>query len=106
LGDVVTVEGDRAAVGLDHAHDHSEGGGLASAVAAEDADDFFLVQNEADLVDDHAAVVRLDQLCSFEKVHAAESLSERGAVSQRTMENQGVEDDPCTCGRGVDNKVC
>jgi len=69
VGDVVAIEGHRAAVGLDHAHDHSEGGGLAGAVAAEDADDFFLVEDEADLINDHAAVVGLDQLGGFQKVH-------------------------------------
>ena len=70
MSDVFAVEGDCAAVGLDHAHDHSESGGLAGAIAAKDADDFLLVQHKADLVNDHPAVVRLDQFGGFQKVHA------------------------------------
>src|SRR5205085_11232211 len=69
VGDVVGVKGDGAAVGANHAHDHAEGGGLAGAVAAEDADDFLLGENEADLINNGAPAVSFDELCSFEKVH-------------------------------------
>ena len=38
--------------GVTMPEDHAEGGGLAGAVAAEQADDLLLGQDEADLVDD------------------------------------------------------
>src|SRR5205823_8037244 len=85
--------------GLDHAHDHAERGGLARAVAAEDANDFLLVEDEADLVNDHTAVVGFDQLGGFKKIHAG---ARRAVVSRQLLENQGVGRDLCTCGGGVD----
>ena len=50
--DVDGVEGDGAAVRLDHAQDHAESGGFSGPVAAEQPDDFALTQQEADIVDD------------------------------------------------------
>ena len=47
VGDVLAVERDRAAVGDDHAQDHAEGGGLARAVAAEQADDLLLLRGRS-----------------------------------------------------------
>ena len=44
-------------------------GGLARPVAAEQADDLFLGEDEADFVDDGPAVVGFDELGGFEKVH-------------------------------------
>ena len=75
VGDVGGVEGDRPAVGGDHAQDHAEGGGFARPVAAEQADDLFLGQDEADLIDDGPAVVTFDELGGFEQIHWSGSIS-------------------------------
>ena len=66
-GDVDGIEGDGAAVRLDHAEDHAEGGGFSGPVAAEKPDDFALTQQEADVVDDNAAVVGFYELGDFQE---------------------------------------
>ena len=64
------IERNRPAVGNDHAQDHAEARGLSRAVSAEQSDDFLLSQNEADLIHYASAVVTLDQLGCFEKIHS------------------------------------
>ncbi len=59
-GDVVLEEMDGAFVGADDADDHVEGGGLAGAVGAEEADDLAGADVNGDAVDDAALVVLLD----------------------------------------------
>ena len=58
VGDVLAGEHDRAGVGLDHAAGHAEGGRLAGAVGAQQADDLARIDFEIDAVDDAAAAVR------------------------------------------------
>src|SRR5207248_2872368 len=68
MRDVRRVEGDGAAVRRDHPENHPERGRLAGAIASEQADNFLLLKQEADVIDDAASVVTLCQLCDFEKV--------------------------------------
>ncbi len=58
-GDVVAVELDAAAVGLDQAGDHVEHGGLAGAVRAEQADRLAAAHIERDALDHRAAAEAL-----------------------------------------------
>ena len=53
-GDIGAFEENLAGVGPEQADDHAEGGGLAGAVGAEQADDFAAVEFEADLAHDGA----------------------------------------------------
>ncbi len=59
----------RAAVGNDHAEDHAEGGGFSRAVAAEQADDFLLGDDKADIIDNGSSAVTLAEFCRFKKIH-------------------------------------
>ena len=68
-GDIDGVEGDGPAVRLDHAQDHAESGGFSGPVSTQQADDFALAEEKADIIDDNAAVVGFDKLGDFEKVH-------------------------------------
>jgi hypothetical protein len=70
VGDVSGVEGDGAAVGDDHAENHSEGCGLAGTISAEQSDDLLLSEDEADFIDHAPAVVAFDQFGGFEKIHS------------------------------------
>jgi hypothetical protein len=55
--DVLTLEDDTAGIGGDHADGHSEGGGLAGAVLAEEAHDFRLVDRERNVINNLSASV-------------------------------------------------
>src|SRR5207249_3263779 len=66
---VLAVEEDGAAIGLDHADGHSEAGGLASAVSPQEADDFAPSDVEIDAIDDGPAAINLDELTGFEQMN-------------------------------------
>jgi hypothetical protein len=72
VGDVGAVEGDGARVGVAHAHDGLDQFGLAVALDPGDAEDFALVDGEADAVQDgpldrstSVAVSRTPSRCSI-----------------------------------------
>ena len=69
FSDVEAVELNLAAIGDDHAHDHAEGGGFAGPVAAEESDDFAVLDGEGDVVNDGPWTVAFDQVGGFEKDH-------------------------------------
>jgi hypothetical protein len=54
---------------VDHAHNQAERGGFSRAVSAENPDDLFRMNDEADVVDDDAAAVGLHELGGFEQIH-------------------------------------
>ncbi len=56
-GDIDRVECDGAAVRLDHAEDHAEGGGFPRPVAAQEADDLTLTDQKADVVDNRPPAI-------------------------------------------------
>ena len=60
------LEEDAAAVGLDDAHDHVEGGGLASAVGAQEAHYLALADLDGDLLDDGPRAVDFDDFIGVE----------------------------------------
>src|SRR5690606_35402547 len=67
LGDgVEAVELDGAAVWFAQALDHFEGGGFASAVGPEDAEDLAFVDLEVDAVDGDVVFVALSELTGFD----------------------------------------
>ena len=66
LGDFHVVEEDTAGEGLDDAHYHVEGGGLAGAVGAEEAYDFALAHVDAHLFDDGTGTVFFDYVFGSE----------------------------------------
>ncbi len=79
VGDIDGIEGDRSAVRLDHAEDHAESGCFSGPVSAEEADDFPLAKQKADIVNDRAAAVGFDELGDFQKIHV-EPGSRAGSV--------------------------
>jgi hypothetical protein len=69
--DVLPLEDDPAGIGRDHADGHSEGGGLAGAVLAEEAHDFRLVNRERNVINNLSAAVRLLESSHIEEFHVA-----------------------------------
>jgi hypothetical protein len=70
LGDGVEAgHPDPARVGDAQALDALDGGGLAGAVRAEDAEDLALLDAEGDTVDDGSAAVGLAQVADFDDGH-------------------------------------
>ena len=67
-GDVARLEPDRALVRLDDADDHVEGGGLAGAVRAEQADNLAGRNGDGDAVDHAALAVFFHQLFGGEQL--------------------------------------
>ena len=80
LGDVVAVELDRAAIGLDQAGDHVEHGGLAGAVRAEQADRFAAAHIDADAAHHLAAAETLFHAMHSQEARPLQKLRSAGAV--------------------------
>jgi len=62
LGDVVVVQGDAAAVGVDQPHQHVEAGGLAGAVGAKQPHHLPAGQVQGDVVHHLTAAERLGEI--------------------------------------------
>jgi len=62
LEDVVTSHGDRARGGADEAGEHADGGGLACAVGAQEAEGLAGMDGEGDAVDDFMSGEDIGQL--------------------------------------------
>ena len=67
---VEAEDADRAGVGRPQAGDRFDGGGLAGAVRAEDAEDLALLDGERHAVDGGAIAVALGEVGDFDHVHA------------------------------------
>ena len=80
LGDVVAVELDRAAIGLDQAGDHVEHGGLAGAVRAEQADRLAAADIDADAAHDLAGAETLFHAMHSQEARPLQQLRRAGAV--------------------------
>ncbi len=63
------------ALGFDHAHRHAEAGGLAGAVAAQQADDFAAIDLKADLIHDEATAVTFHEVARFEQGSGVDHLT-------------------------------
>jgi hypothetical protein len=63
------LQGDLPRVGVDHAARHAEGGRFASAVGAEQSDDFARLDAEVDAVDDVPLAVGFAQSARFKDWH-------------------------------------
>jgi hypothetical protein len=76
------VERDRAGVGGEHAEDHAHRGGLAGAVAADEAGDAASAHGEGDILQHCATAVRPSDIVHFEKggVHASDATQRRCAA--------------------------
>ena len=77
---------------------------LPGPVAAEQADDFLLRQDEADFVDDRAPVVSLAELGGFQKVHAVNAVARaerRGHLRASARKSRA----PDHCGQPVENRT-
>ncbi len=89
VGDVVAVELDDAAVGLDQPGDHVERGGLAGAVRSEQADRLAAPDIEADVLDDLASAVALFEAVGREIVVANLGLRVRGSFPVLALSDLG-----------------
>ena len=86
--DVALLELHRAFVRLDHPDDHVEGGGLAGAVRAEQADDLAGADLDGDAVDHPALAIFLHQ---FSVVSSLPLVSAAGAtVRDSVMDESGI----------------
>src|SRR5690606_33337213 len=82
-GQVLAVEADRAAVGLDQLGDQPQQGGLAGAVGADHADHLIAADLKADVVDRHQAAEALGQPLDLEERRAHDRASPPSSRSSR-----------------------
>lgn len=93
-GDLPGVEEDPSVVGVDHADGHSEAGGLAGAVAAEEADDLGPLDMERDAVDDGSSGVELSEVLGLEEGHAGSVGKDPGRPGRSGVGNTRVRGQP------------
>jgi hypothetical protein len=80
FGKVAAVDGDGSRGGFEDAQDHVDGGGFASAVGAEEAEDFMRADLEGEAVDSDDVAVLLAQM-AYGKDGSGHREVQRSAVS-------------------------